>query len=264
MHICLAAADLIRERGLQVDPALTTGKGATGITLHQALRRAAGIHPGAWLGAYVDYRASTATYEQAVTALRAEVARRSERPIEMTVWAERVTSDEVLDALRVAAEASPGADVAEPPPRLRPGCNPKQWISSVKIGGVLVAALRLAAEGHPDIPVAVLATRAAEGDLTGCDNEAFLDGLDALVPVDFAPAGPVPHPPPSAAEVCDALAEAVTMMIEYRAPRLLAVVGGAQIESMSDGELGERLRRKVAQVREHRKAAQEREVKAKA
>lgn len=219
MHICLAAAALIEARGLQADPARTRGKDRQGITLHQALRAAAGYSPVAWLGAYLGYPDSTTNYERAMGALVSEVRRRCGRPIEVTIWAETAGQHEVIAALETAADASPGATVPDPPPRLRRGCTTKR-VGTLKIGGVLVEALRLAAAANAEVPITELALRAGAGELGSCTNDEFLAGCDRLTPPEVQMLDGDPIPPSDAAPVCAALAELVALSLDS-VPHLL-------------------------------------------
>lgn len=206
----LQPSEVNRERGLQVDSARTLGPDPVGVTLHQALREAGGLHPDAWLGAYTDWRTATANYQRARACLGDEVARRMGRPTEITVWARRAEQQDVLDALAVATKASRGADVPNPLPRLRPGCNPIKRKSSVKYSGVLVAALGMALEANPGLTVFGAAQRASGEDLEGCSNEAFLDGLDALLPVGLVLPDRDPQVAQAAASVCRGLVKAAS------------------------------------------------------
>ena len=108
----------------------------------------------------------------------------------MTIWAERVSQDQVLDVLAKVEAATPGADAPGLPPVLRPGCDPKKRVATVKIGGVLVAALRAACAANDGMPVARIAIQAANADLTSCSNEDFLEGADQLAYADKYPSMP--------------------------------------------------------------------------
>jgi hypothetical protein len=239
VHICEATAELIRDHGLQADPAKTIGKDSSGITLHQALRRAARLDPGAWLRAYLDQEVATAGYREVVTAMRAEADRRWGSRIEMTLWAERVSQDEVLAALAAVVTATAGGDVPDPPPRLRAGCDPKKRVATVKIGGVLVAALRAACAANDGAPVARIAIQAAEADLSNCSNDAFLAGADQLAYADS-------YPPAAAVLAAAPEFHWETLLVSaskltHRIPTILGLAIG-DMDTITDAVLSERLK----------------------
>jgi hypothetical protein len=124
--VFMAAKARLTEHGWQPGGSSTQSAKAPG-TIFSAMRRVCGIHPDAWLGVYVDWELTTATYSEVVALLQELVEERVGRKLNYCVWedaADRTVAD-VLELLDEAARRRPDLEVPSPPV-FRPGVDPKQ------------------------------------------------------------------------------------------------------------------------------------------
>jgi hypothetical protein len=204
------------------------------ITLHSALRYACGIHPVAWLPAYLDWKTSTAPYSKALNALQVMVAQKVGRSLDVQVWSGRVGEQETLELLDEAASEYPRI-ATKAAPKLRRGCR-TDAVGTLRVSGVQVAALAQLCEARTGTNVGRIvadAAAAAGGELEQMSNDKFLECLLRADPTGGDGDGPFALAPETR-EALDALAEAAARRVDHRVPRLLAALARLTESSLPD------------------------------
>lgn len=203
-------------------------------TLFQAMREAFGLVPEGGLCAYRDWRTTTAPYTTAVRLLQEQVNRRHGAPIEPNVWSgqEDRSQSEVVTLLRDLAAEHPNVRVPDPPPELRPHCDPSTK-PSLKLRGVVVGALSALHAVSEEPLNEIVAALAHDSDLADMSDEALLDAIDGH---------PKFNPESSAtSETVEAIAKAWDGDLRlYRFTRALAAVFESAEGALSDSEVAER------------------------